>query len=220
MARPIPRVAPLTSVTRSTGGPESCSAIPLRSLQQCRRGDARCRYRDAPNDASSDTGPSLTSLRLDVCPPDDLTPLLGFVGDELSEFGGRARKSNSAEFGKLCLDAGLGKACVDLFIDPLDHVNRRVPGRAQAGPPARLITRQEFGHARDARQRLRARRRGHRERPQGAGSDVFDRRRYALERDLHVAADQVAERLWPASIRHMKHIDARHYLEQLAREML
>ena len=36
------------------------------------------------------------SLRLDVCRPDYLAPLLGLVGDELAEVVGRAGKDGAA----------------------------------------------------------------------------------------------------------------------------
>src|SRR5215471_13306810 len=40
------------------------------------------------------------SLRLDVEGSDDVAPLLGFVGDELAEVGGRCRKHRATKFGK------------------------------------------------------------------------------------------------------------------------
>ena len=49
-------------------------------------------------------------------------------------------------------------------------------GRADAVPIARLVARHEIAHSRHVRQRLRARRRGHRQRAQLAGLDVLDRR--------------------------------------------
>jgi hypothetical protein len=51
----------------------------------------------------------------------------------------------------------------------------RIFGRADAGPEARLVARDEITHGRDVRQRLRARRGGHRQRANFAGPDVFDR---------------------------------------------
>ena len=43
------------------------------------------------------------SLRLDVGRSDHLAPLLGFVGDELAEVSGRARKHRVAQIGDACL---------------------------------------------------------------------------------------------------------------------
>ena len=57
------------------------------------------------------------SFRLDVRDPDHLAPLLGFVGDELSEVGGRARKHRATEVGKPRLHLGIGKGCVDLLVE-------------------------------------------------------------------------------------------------------
>src|SRR5215813_8888869 len=56
-------------------------------------------------------------FRLDVGRPDHLAPLLGVIGDELFEVGGREREHRAAEVGKPCLDFGIGKARVDLRVE-------------------------------------------------------------------------------------------------------
>jgi hypothetical protein len=56
------------------------------------------------------------SLRLDVEGPDDVAPLLRFVGDELAKVGGRKREHGAAEIGKPRLDIGIGEASVDLLV--------------------------------------------------------------------------------------------------------
>ena len=61
-------------------------------------------------------------------------------------------------------------------------------------PRARLVARHEIAHGRDVRQRLRARRGGHRQRAQLAGPDVLDRRRHGGEHDLHLSAEQIGQR--------------------------
>src|SRR5665811_49777 len=45
-----------------------------------------------------------SSLRLDACRFDHLAPLLGFVGEELAEFGRRLRRRYDAEVGQLGLN--------------------------------------------------------------------------------------------------------------------
>src|SRR5262245_29176582 len=57
------------------------------------------------------------SVQLDVSGPDYLAPFLGFVGDELAEVGGRARKRRAAQVGKLRLDFQIGQRGVDLPIE-------------------------------------------------------------------------------------------------------
>ena len=84
---------------------------------------------------------------------------------------------------------------------------------------ARLVARHEFAHGRDVRQRLRARRGGHRQRAQLAGPDVLDRRGQAVEHDLHLPAEQIGQRRRRAAIGHVNHVDAGHHLEQLAGDM-
>src|SRR5262245_10449865 len=52
------------------------------------------------------------SVRLDVGRPDHLAPLLGFVGDELAEIGGRADKRRASKVGKPRLYLGIGEAAL------------------------------------------------------------------------------------------------------------
>src|SRR5262249_11112138 len=52
----------------------------------------------------------------DIGRPDHFAPLLGLVGDELTEAAGRARKDAAAEVGKPRLDLGIGEASVDLLV--------------------------------------------------------------------------------------------------------
>jgi hypothetical protein len=47
------------------------------------------------------------SFCLDVGRPDDLGPLLGFVGDELAEIGGRAHEHCAAKLGEPRLNLGI-----------------------------------------------------------------------------------------------------------------
>ena len=69
-------------------------------------------------------------LRFDVGIADHLGPLLGFLRDEPAEIGGRADERRVAELGQLRLDPGIGEACVDLVIEPVDDLGRGVLGRA------------------------------------------------------------------------------------------
>src|SRR5262249_11980713 len=79
--------------------------------------------------------------------------------------------------------------------------------------PARNRPRSELG------QRLGALRCRHCQRSQLAGPDVCHGRRHEVEHDLHLTADQVGERRRRAAVRHVKHVDTGHHLEQLASEV-
>src|SRR5436309_15563421 len=81
------------------------------------------------------------SVRLDARKPDDLCPLLGFVGDELAEIGRRACQHHPAEIQKPRLDLRIEEARIDLLVKPIYDLGGGVPGRADAGPDAGLITR-------------------------------------------------------------------------------
>ena len=85
-----------------------------------------------------------------------LCPLLGFLGDELAKVCGRDDKRRAPKVGKPCLHLGIGEARVDLLVELVDDVRRRVLGYADAIPVARLVARHELTHGRDVRQRVRA----------------------------------------------------------------
>src|SRR5215470_11215812 len=70
------------------------------------------------------------SLRLDVGRPDHPAPLLGLLGDELAEVGGRAGKHGAAELGEPRLRLGVGENRVDLLIEPHDDLGWRFARRA------------------------------------------------------------------------------------------
>src|SRR5262249_19320977 len=59
----------------------------------------------------------LALLHLDVGRPDYLAPLLGIVGDEFAEVGGRARERLAPQVGKPRLHLGIGEARVDLRVE-------------------------------------------------------------------------------------------------------
>jgi hypothetical protein len=68
---------------------------------------------------------------------DDLGPLLGFISDELAELGRRAWKHRAAQVGKPDLYVWIGRCRVDILVESVDDLDRRVLGRANAIPPAR-----------------------------------------------------------------------------------
>src|SRR5262245_65896347 len=84
------------------------------------------------------------SVCLYVSKFDHLAPLLGFVGDELAEIGGRADERRAAEFGEPRLDLGMREAGVDLMVEPSNDLGRRVLGRTDCNKCAGLEARQEL----------------------------------------------------------------------------
>src|SRR5689334_303681 len=106
---------------------------------------------------------------------DNLAPLFGFYGDEPAEVGGRAWKCSGAPLGEPRLHLGIGKGRVDLRVELVNDLGRRVARRADAGPEAKFIARHEFGNRREVRQYRRACLDGYRQRANFAGPDVFDR---------------------------------------------
>src|SRR5262249_37848821 len=91
------------------------------------------------------------SICLDACELNHLAPLLSFLSDELAEVGRRAWKCGGAPLGKPRVHFGIGEGRIDLFVEPVNNLRRRVFRRADACPEARLIARHEFGNRRDVR---------------------------------------------------------------------
>src|SRR5215472_3373591 len=92
------------------------------------------------------------SFRLDVECPDDVAPFLRFVGDELAELAGREREHVATEIGKPRLQLGVGQGRIDFLIELVDDLRRRVPGRADAEPTARLVARHKITYGREVSQ--------------------------------------------------------------------
>src|SRR6266446_9215691 len=92
------------------------------------------------------------SPRLDARKFHHLAPLLRFLGDELAEVGRRAWKCGGAPRGEPRLRLGIGERRIDLLVELVNNLGRRVFRRADAGPEARLVARREFGNRRDVRQ--------------------------------------------------------------------
>src|SRR3974390_1847632 len=72
----------------------------------------------------------LGSVRLDTGELDHLGPLFGVVGDKLAEVGGRTWKHPRAQLGKPRLELGVGQSSVDLPVELVDDLGRRVLGYA------------------------------------------------------------------------------------------
>ena len=70
-----------------------------------------------------------------------LAPLLGLVGDELGELGGRAGQQRGAHLGEACLRLLVGEHRVHRLVQRLDDLGRRAFRRAEAVPGARLVAR-------------------------------------------------------------------------------
>src|SRR5262245_41963779 len=80
-------------------------------------GDRGSCDRRSPNGRYGISCPVRGSVRLDARELDHLRPLLGFVGDQLSKVGGRARQRRTTHVGKARLHLGIGKGCVDLVVE-------------------------------------------------------------------------------------------------------
>src|SRR6516225_3467958 len=85
---------------------------------------------------------------------DYFAPLLGIVSDELAEIRDRAGKYHAPKVGKPRLQLGISEPRIDLAIELINDLGRRVFGRTEANPLARLETRHEIANGRDVRQGL------------------------------------------------------------------
>src|SRR5262249_27013291 len=66
------------------------------------------------------------SLWLDAGEPDHLAPFFCFVGNELSERGGRSRQRYVSEVSETGIQLGIDKPGVDRFVQHLDNLSRGV----------------------------------------------------------------------------------------------
>src|SRR5262245_49111717 len=99
---------------------------------------------------------SLVRRSLGLCAGelDYSAPLLGIVSDELAEVGGRAGKYHAPKVGRPRFQLGISEPRIDLAIELINDLGRRVFGRTEANPLARLETWHEIANGRDIRQGL------------------------------------------------------------------
>src|SRR5262249_59612161 len=74
------------------------------------------------------------SICLYACELHHLGPLLGFVGDEPAEVGGRARNHDCTEVGEPCLYFGIRESRIDLLVELVDDLGGCVFWEADALP--------------------------------------------------------------------------------------
>src|SRR5262249_16394454 len=84
------------------------------------------------------------SLRLDAAEFDHLGPLLGFVGDQLCEVSGRARKRRAAELSETDLHLRIVESRVDLLVELVDDLGRGGLRCADAEPETRFVARHKL----------------------------------------------------------------------------
>src|SRR5262245_10514800 len=88
----------------------------------------------------------------DACELHDLAPLLGFGRDQFREVGRRAPKRSDAHIGEPPLELGIGESGIDLRVEIVDDLGRRIPRRAQTPYGARFVSRNELAYTRQVRQ--------------------------------------------------------------------
>src|SRR5262249_48010408 len=74
------------------------------------------------------------SVRLRTREFHHLCPLLGFVSDELAEFGGRHRHRHAAQVAEPRLDRGVGEAGVNCLVERVDDLGGCILRNADAIP--------------------------------------------------------------------------------------
>jgi hypothetical protein len=92
-------------------------------------------------------------------------------------------------------------------------------GAPMPEPSARLVARHRLGDGRHAGKLVRRRVGRHREGAQLAAADMLDRRRQVVEDHVDGAGNEIGQRRAGAAIGHMRHLDAGHRHQHLARQM-
>src|ERR1700730_14635474 len=80
-------------------------------------------------DVTEYTASEAVSLRLDAGKLYHLAPFFGFVGDQLAELSRHPRQRRAADIGEARPHLGVGESRVDLPVERVDDLGRRVPGR-------------------------------------------------------------------------------------------
>src|SRR5215510_12757101 len=111
----------------------------------------RFRYRNLWN-----IGRDRASLRFDARKLYYLAPLLGLVGDQLSDVGRRAWKHRAAEVGEPCLSNGVGQDRVDPLVERIDNLDGCVLRSADPKHRTSLEAWHGFADSRHVGQGLRA----------------------------------------------------------------
>ena len=83
--------------------------------------------------------PQPTLFGIDFCGANDIGPFLNTCGDEVAEIGGAHRHRDATKVGKPRLDFGIGEARIDLLVELLDDLCRRILGCTEAVPVIRLV---------------------------------------------------------------------------------
>src|SRR5262249_2700252 len=112
---------------------------------------------------------------------DDLGPLFGFVRDEVTELGRRARKRCATQVCQPRLELGIAKHRVDLLVELLDDIAGGALRRADTGPVTCLEAWYEITTPRHFGKGLRAGRGRYCEGAQPARFDVFKRRSHGAD---------------------------------------
>src|ERR1700730_16963763 len=103
------------------------------------------------------------SSRLDIGCPHHLAPLISFICDKCSQFGGRPEEGRHAHVSEPHLHVGTAKNGVDLLVEPLDDFGGRAIPQTYCVPLDRLIAGYEIANGRNFRQHLQSRRASHRQ---------------------------------------------------------
>src|SRR6266478_1794729 len=118
------------------------------------------------------------SLQFDPRKLDHLGPFLSIRGYEFSELVGRHRHQYHSHVCKPRLCLCISKHSIDLVVEFVDDLNRRVLWCTNAQPPGCLIARHKFVERRDSRHCLETPSRGDRKRAQLTRLDVASRRNH------------------------------------------
>src|ERR1043166_9725606 len=94
---------------------------------------------EQPSPASGRGHNNTPLLDLDPGELDHPGPLLDRIGDDRAELRGRAAEHRPAELDNARSDPGVREAGIELPVEQLDDVGRRVLRRTDAGKAARLV---------------------------------------------------------------------------------
>jgi hypothetical protein len=148
--RPPHRDVPQADVSRCGKKQEGLTRSPRRRARAAQWQLEEWPVRDSLNGIYGISGRLRRSLRLDVGCPDHLAPFLGILDDVVAELGRRFGKRLLAQVDKARFHFRISEGGVNCLVEAFDNFGRRVLGRADANPAARLVAGYEFTQGGDA----------------------------------------------------------------------
>src|SRR5262245_58500393 len=216
---PPPGVNGTTSLTMRLGQPPCASAAPGARTGKKTGATTGATAEAAARRIRPRRSSMMSLLDLDPGGLDDRAPLVGFRSQPRIEFAGRRRHDRDADLHESGLDGGLSQDRDGVGVDFLDDVDRCLGRYEECIPRGDIETGQGVRNRRKLHRSRKPLGRADRKTAQLAGAHLLQHPGGGVEHHVDASGDHVVERRRHAAIGHVRHLETRHALEQLARKV-